>query len=113
MYYEHQNHPKMILIIIHPFSVLSITSKIIERHVHDCFYSYLSENDVLSDVQSGFRNFNSITSMIDDWIYNVIYYKLDGCIILDFRKAFDILSHGLILRNLSLCGCDDIALQWF
>ena len=51
--------------------------------------------------------------MIDEWLHNINYHKFVGCVTLDFRKAFDILSHDLILNKLSLYGCDDITLQWF
>ena len=51
--------------------------------------------------------------MIDEWLHNINYHKFVGCVTLDYRKAFDILSHDLILSKLSLYGCDDITLQWF
>ena len=51
--------------------------------------------------------------MIDELLHNINYNKLVGCITLDFRKAFDILSHDHILSKLSLYGCDGITLQWF
>ena len=54
----HKGGPKDDFNNYRPISVLSITSKIIERHVHDCFYSYLSENSLLSNVQSSFRKSN-------------------------------------------------------
>ena len=37
--------------------------------------------------------------MIDEWLHNINYRKLVGCITLDFKKAFDILSHDLINRS--------------
>ena len=113
----HKGGPKDDFNTYRPISVLSITYKIIERHVHDCFYSYLSENSLLSNVPSGFRKLNScftcLTSMIDEWFHNINYHKLVACITLDFRKAFDNFSRNPFLSKLSLYVCDDIALQWF
>ena len=37
-----------------PISVLSVCSKIIERHIHNSFSSYLRDNSLLIDSQSGF-----------------------------------------------------------
>ena len=100
-----------------PISILSITSKIIERHVHDSFILYLNDNSLLCDAQSGFRKFNScftcIAKMINDWHENINNGCLVGCITLDFRKAFDVLSHDILIQKLALYGCDDISLSWF
>ena len=37
-----------------PISVLPVLSKVIERHVHDSLYSYLTENNLIYPRQSGF-----------------------------------------------------------
>ena len=34
-------------------------------------------------------------------------------IYLDFSKAFDTVNHGMLPRKLSMCGVQDIALEWF
>ena len=64
-----------------PISVLSICSKIIERHVHNSFSSYLSDNFLLCDSQSGFRKHNScftcLSKRINDWLHMLnteLYY---------------------------------------
>ena len=95
-----------------PISVLSVTFKI-----NDSFSSYLHNNSLLSDVQSGFRKshscFTCLTSMTSDWLNNINNNKLVGYVTLDFRKAFDVLSHDIILKNLALYGCDELTLSWF
>jgi hypothetical protein len=100
-----------------PISILSVTSKIIERHVHDSFLCYLSDNSLLSDAQSGFRKNNScftcLSSMINEWYSSINDDKLVGCVTLDFKKAFDVLSHEIILKKLELYGCDKLVLSWF
>ena len=37
-----------------PISILNILSKIIESHVHNAFYAYLNNHDLISKYQSGF-----------------------------------------------------------
>ena len=38
-----------------PTSVLPVLSKVVEIHVHDSLYSYLTENNLIYPRQSGFR----------------------------------------------------------
>ena len=38
-----------------PISAPPVLSKVIERHVHDFLYSYLTENNLIYPCQSGFR----------------------------------------------------------
>ena len=100
-----------------PISVLSVCSKIIERHVHNSFSSYLRDNSLLIDSQSGFRKHNScftcLSKMINDWLHQLNTDKFIGFITLDFRKASDILTHEIILKKLALYGCDNLSLSWF
>ena len=51
--------------------------------------------------------------MINDWNENINNRCLVGCITLDFRKSFDVLSHEILIQKLALYGCDDISLSWF
>ena len=51
--------------------------------------------------------------MTSDWLNNINNNKLVGSVTLDFRKAFDILSHDIILKKLALYGCDELTLSWF
>ena len=100
-----------------PISVLSIVSKIIERTVHDQMYSYLSVNNFLSSSQSGFRSqYSTATTVIDvqDFILkNMDEGKVTGAIFLDLKKAFDTVSHRLLIDKLKKCGISGIELNWF
>jgi exonuclease III len=100
-----------------PISILSVISKVIERHVHDSLYKYLTQHSLLCKSQFGFRKgyscFTCLSSMVSDWLENINNDKLVGFIALDFRKAFDVLPHDILLKKLLLYGCDDLTLRWF
>ena len=84
-----------------PISVLPILSKILERLVHNQLYNYLSCSNIFNPCQSGFRrNHSTNTTLIDvtDHILdNMNKGKVTGAIFLDPKKAFDTVSHKLLL----------------
>ena len=89
------------LIIVLAISVLAILSKILERHVHIEFYNFLTENDLLSDSQFGCRKSRScelaVTDLIDRLLNNMDNRVLNGLLLADLKKAFDLANHSILL----------------
>ena len=89
-----------------PISILSVTSKILEKHVHDSFYLYLSTNDLICHSQFGFRKnyscFTCLASLVNEW-YNIINKDMIvGCIALDLGRLLMFCPTKFFLKNL-LC----------
>ena len=91
-----------------PISVLPILSKIAERHVHNALYSFLSENDLIYTRQSGFRprhiTETALIRVIDDLLFNLDNDCVSGMVLIDYRKAFDMIDHTLLLKKLEFMG---------
>ena len=69
---------------------MPIVSKIIERAVHDQLYAYLTNTDLLSNAQSGFRSNHSTSTTLHD-VQDYILNNMDdgyanGVIFLDLKK---------------------------
>ena len=100
-----------------PISVLPILSKIAERHVHNAVYSFLCENDLIYIRQSGFRSKHStetaLIKIIDDLLFNLDNDRVSGTVLVDYRKAFDMIDHTLLLKKLEVYGLSRDSLQWF
>jgi retron-type reverse transcriptase len=86
-----------------PVSILPIVSKIIERHVFNFFYEYLSTNKLVTDSQSGFRPSHScktaLNGLTDKWFKNMDDGKLTGVVFIDLRKTFDTVNHTVLLHK--------------
>ena len=100
-----------------PISILPILSKIIENHVHKSLYNYICENNLLCPNQSGFRPFHScqttLVDMINDFNIAMDQGCMIGCIAADLRKAFDVISHDILLKKLQIYGCNETCVKWF
>ena len=100
-----------------PISILPTISKIIEKWVENQFSKYLNEFNLLHKTQSGFRPKHSTESalilMIDSWLKAINEGKIIGCVLVDFRKAFDLVDHHILLKKLQCYKCNESCLSWF
>ena len=100
-----------------PVSVLSIFSKVLERAVQTQLVGYLEKNHLLYNKQFGFRKKRSTelasALFIDEIRKEIDKGKLVGVIFIDLSKAFDTLSHSILLSKLSSFGINGTELKWF
>ena len=86
-----------------PISILPTLSKLIEKFMQKHLRNYLNTFDVLHKFQSGFRS--GLTLMTERWLKAINDGNIVGTIMIDFRKAFDLLDHDLLIHKLSLYKC--------
>ena len=100
-----------------PISILPVLSKVLEKHVHESLYDYLKSFDLLHKTQSGFRAQHScetaLVNMVDSWLNAMDNGKMIGVVLVDFKKAFDLVDHQILLNKLEIYGIKDDALSWF
>ena len=97
--------------------MLPILSNIIKKHVANSLLKYLQEKNLLYELKSAFRSGYS-TKMALIGITDEILFKLDndevkGLVFVDFRKAFDVINHNLLLKKLSVYGASPDSVAWF
>ena len=100
-----------------PISLLPLPGKILEHIISARLKNYLEVNEILTEKQHGFRKRKSTLSAIIellDEIYKNINSQLDSYIIyLDLKKAFDTVSHKILINKLENIGLDLNTITWF
>ena len=92
-------------------------SKIFERHVHLALYEYLNRPGLLFKYQSGLIPFYScetaMIELVDRLLMNTDNGLLIGLSLIDFREAFDLVDHGVLLKKLVAYQLSEESIQWF
>jgi len=100
-----------------PISVLPAFSKILEKIIYNRLLDFISQNDILSKNQYGFRK-NISTSMalidlVDKISTSIENNEYTIGIFLDLAKAFDTVNHNILLSKLYHYGIRGIPYEWF
>ena len=96
-----------------PISIVPVVAKVFERIIYDQLYSYLTENNIVSSCQSGFRSLHSTATApleaTDNWAYNIDQGNVNAVVFLDLKRAFDTVDHDIPLPKLKFYAVDGIS----
>ncbi|KAK4806789.1 hypothetical protein QYF61_005585 [Mycteria americana] len=99
-----------------PVSLTSVPGKIMEQIILSAITQHVQDNQVIRPSQHGFMKgrscltnlisfYDRVTCLVDEGkAVNVVY--------LDFSKAFDTVSHSILLEKLAAHGLDGHTLRW-
>lgn len=95
-------------------SILPAISKIVDKILFNQIYSYFVSNKLLPDSQCGFRKGYSTGTALANVTSSIIKAQDEGLVsvlvLLDFSKAFDTISHDLLVSKLNYYGFDESSL---
>ena len=100
-----------------PISVISVVAKLFEGLVYNQLRTFIADNSILVDQQSGFRSQHSTETALlgstNEWLYNVDSGLINGVLYLDLKKAFDTVDHEIFLKKIHLYGIKGTTYAWF
>ena len=87
----HKGGPKDDPSNFRPISILSVISKLLEKHITKHLFAYLNKYDILHKSQSGFRKHHScdtaLINLVDKWLSNIDKGEVVGAIFYDLKKS--------------------------
>ena len=99
-----------------PISLTSVLCKLCEHIIHCAVIQHLTDNNILSDAQHGFRKRRSWESqlicVLDDLTKGLDNKSQIDMVLLDYEKAFDKVSHRHLLKKVQHCGAKGVTLEW-
>lgn len=99
-----------------PVSLLPVFSKIYEKLLFNRLIEFLEINNLLDGEQHGFRKGRSATTAAIDFIESIINAieagEKVGGLFMDLSKAFDSVSHNLLIKKLTKFKIKDPILSW-
>ena len=97
--------------------MLPILSKILEKHICEYLCNSLKENNLFHHLQSGFRKSHStetaLIRLVDQLLLNLDNDIITGLVFIDYKKAFGLIYHNLLLSKLIVLGVNETFLPLF
>ena len=99
-----------------PVSLTSVCCKLMEHIIFRHIMNHCETNNILTEVQHGFRRKHSCESQlletVDDLAYHIDQGHQVDVVVLDFRKAFDTVPHRRLLSKLDHLGIRGSTHKW-
>ncbi len=99
-----------------PVSVLPALSKIYERLVYNRILEFIDKHEIFSNDQFGFRKkystSHALNSLVNQFHDSVEKNEYMIGLFIDLSRAFDTISHKILINKLYKYGIRGIALEW-
>lgn len=101
VYPIHKSGPKSDPANYRPISILPTISTVFEKHINKHLMAFLNKYELIHISQSVFRQKHScqtaLVQLINQWMTCIDNDDLVGSVFLDFKKAFDLVDHSILI----------------
>ena len=101
---------------LRPIALTPLPGKILERFVHTQLMEHLDNNNLLNNIQNGFRKNHSTIDTIFKFTTQLQSYKNSKlntiALYIDLKKAFDTVNHSILLGKLKSLKIVGNVLKW-
>ena len=112
-----KKHSKFDYSNYHPISLLSNNEKVLEKLRYERLYTFLNKNNVIYNLQFGFRQQYSTSYALINITENITKADDDGNIgcgvFVDLQRAFHTVDHQILLAKLNHYGILGVSNDWF
>ena len=112
----HKRNEKVLVDNYRPISLLSVFSKIFEKAFCNKLVSFITNNNLLSENQYGFRKKRSTSQAVLEFhlqaINSILHNQQMIATFIDLTKAFDTLNHTILLHKMHSLGIRGVAHDW-
>lgn len=99
-----------------PIALVSVFSKIFEKAMHKRLVEFSKKFNIMKKEQHAFQSSKSTSSacfqLIEEIVNSLDSKKLTSVVFIDMTKAFDFVSHAILLSKLEQLGIRGPALNW-
>lgn len=100
-----------------PVNMLPIYEKVLEKLVERQLRSYMEDNNLIMEQQSGFRKGYScetaLNCVVENWKNEMDSKNMLIAVFLDFKRAFETVDRTILLEKLTKYGIKNKVLKWF
>lgn len=100
-----------------PINTLPADEKIMEMVVKNQLMSYIENNKLLNDAQSGFRENHSCETALNlavaDWKEEINDGKVVVVVFLDLKRAFETIDRDILMEKIESMGIEGVEKRWF
>ncbi|KAK4824617.1 hypothetical protein QYF61_016923 [Mycteria americana] len=99
-----------------PVSLTSVPGKVMEQMILSAIMQHIQDNQVIRPIQHGFMKGRSCLTNLISFYEKVTHLVDEGkavdVVYRDFSKAFDTVSHSILLEKLAAHGLDGCTCRW-
>ena len=102
--------------IIAPYRFCLSFEKSFQKHVASSLSVFLRDNNLYelqSALRSGHSSETALIRLTDQILKKMDNDEVTGLVFIDFRKAFDVIDHELLLKKLFIYGPTPSSVAWF